>query len=79
MERTKAMQSLDDLVRRLPPERRTEVMDFVEFLLTKAGSRTRLKMSCDWAGGLEDMQKEYTSVELQHQANRWRTEDDRPH
>ncbi len=72
------MQSLDDMVRRLPPERRTEVMDFVEFLLTKAGSKPRPKMSCDWAGGLEEMRKEYTSLELQHQASKWRTEDEMP-
>lgn len=73
------MQSLDDMVRRLSPERRKEVMDFVQFLLTKASSKSRPKMSCDWAGRLEDMRKEFTSVELQHQASRWRTEDEMPH
>ncbi|MGC8491085.1 MAG: DUF2281 domain-containing protein [Syntrophobacteraceae bacterium] len=70
------MQSLDDMVRRLPPERRTEVRDFVEFLLTKVGDKPRPKMSCDWAGELEDMRKDYSSVDLQNQANRWRAEDE---
>ena len=70
------MQSLDEMVKKLPPERRAEVMDFVEFLLARVGRKLRRKMTCDWAGGLEDLRGEYTSVELQHKATQWRAEDE---
>ncbi len=70
------MQSLDEMVKKLPPERRAEVMDFVEFLLARVGRKPRPKMICDWAGGLEDLRGEYTSVELQHKATQWRAENE---
>ena len=70
------MQSIDEMVKKLPPESRAEVIDFVEFLLAKHRSKPRPKMTCDWAGGLEDLRAEFTSVELQHQASKWRTEDE---
>jgi hypothetical protein len=31
-------------------------------------------MKLDWAGGLRHLRDEYTSVELQHEANKWREE-----
>ena len=70
------MQSIDEMIKQLPPERRSEVFDFIEFLLAKHGKKTRPKMRCDWAGGLENLRAEFTSVELQHQASKWRTEDE---
>jgi len=70
------MQSLDEMIKKLPPERRAEVLDFAEFLLAKVGGKDRPKMACDWAGGLEDTHMEYTSVELQHKASQWRTDDE---
>lgn len=69
------MQSLNEMVKKLPPERQGEVMDFVEFLLVKESRRPRPKMNRDWTGGLEDMREAFTSVELQHKAGEWRAED----
>ena len=53
------MQSLDEMVKKLPPERHAEVIDFVEFLLAKESRKPRPKMLCDWADGLEYLREEY--------------------
>jgi hypothetical protein len=50
------------------------VHDFVEYLLAKQRSSTRRKPQFDWAGALKDMRDDYTSVELQHELTRWRSE-----
>jgi hypothetical protein len=68
------MQSLNEMVKKLPPDRQAEVIDFVEFLLLKERRRSRPKMVCDWAGGLEDLRDTYTSVEVQHKTDEWRAE-----
>lgn len=33
---------------------------------------TGRRLKADWGGGLTDLAQQYTSVELQHQANKWR-------
>lgn len=70
------MRSIDEMVKQLPPAIRTEVFDFVEFLLTKHRKKDHPHMTFDWAGGLADLRAEYTAVELQHKASEWRTEDE---
>ena len=65
---------LEEMVRELPIERQVEVRDFVEFLLEKQRSRPRRKPQFDWAGALKDMRDEYTSVDLQHEITRLRSE-----
>ena len=66
--------SIDEMVDKLAPEQQAEVRDFVEFLLAKQRSAPRRKPQFDWAGALDDMRDNYTSVELQHEIARWRTE-----
>lgn len=69
------MPTIEEMVKQLPPSRQREVADFVEFLLTRRSSSIRGKMNLDWFGGLASLREEYTSVELQHEAGRWREED----
>lgn len=65
---------LEEMVRELPIERQAEVRDFVEFLLVKQRSRPRRKPRFDWAGAIKDMRDDYTSVDLQHEIARQRSE-----
>lgn len=65
---------IEELVRELPIERQAEVRDFVEFLLAKQSQRQCRKPQFDWAGALKDMRDEYTSVDLQHEVTRLRSE-----
>jgi len=69
------MQTLKELIEKLPSEHQEEVRDIVEFLLKcraaklKAEKRGELKL--DWRGALRDLRGKYTSVELQHKVLEW--------
>ena len=64
--------SLEELVQELPPDMVAEVRDFVEFLLSKHGRRTGVRLRQDWAGALCEYRQQYTSLELQKRASEWR-------
>ncbi len=65
---------LEEIVKGLPAERRAEVRDFVEFLLSKERTSQRQQPRFEWAGALKDMRDQYTSVDLQHEITRIRSE-----
>ena len=65
---------IDEMVNELTPGQQAEVRDFVELLLAKQRSSSRRKPRFDWAGALKDMREDYTSVDLQHEITRWRSE-----
>jgi len=65
--------TIEEKIRALPPALQVEVEDFVTYLLERRSPRIHRPISCSWAGVLEDMKKEYTSVELQHAVSQWRT------
>ncbi len=69
------MEALGEFVEKLPPDLQQEVKDFIEFLLEKRAKKTRGKPKFDWAGALEDLRNQYTSVELQHKISKWRIGD----
>lgn len=60
------MKSLNEIIKRLPPEYEQEVQDFIEFIIEKRAKKSRGKPKFDWAGTLKDLRNKYTSVELQH-------------
>ena len=66
------MQTLKELIEKLPPELQEEVRDFVEFLLERRAMRPKRKPKFDWAGALRDLRDCYSSVELQHKIAEWR-------
>jgi hypothetical protein len=68
-------ETLKEFVEELPPDLQQEVKDFIEFLLEKRAKKTRGKPKFDWAGTLEDLRNQYTSVELQHTISKWRIGD----
>jgi len=66
------MQTLEALMKQVPPEIQEEVRDFVDFLLEKRSRKSGRKLRQDWAGALEDYRGQYTSLELQKKALEWR-------
>ena len=62
----------------LPEHLRPQVLDCIEFLMKKHGSKksarnqNRGKFKFDWEGGLSKLSTQYTSVALQHKASDWR-------
>ena len=69
------MEALKEAVEKLPPDLQQEVKDFIEFLLEKRTKRNGGKPNFDWAGALENLRNQYTSVELQHEISKWRIGD----
>lgn len=65
---------IEEKIRELPDDLRKEILDYVEFLLTKDKSRGAKvkKFRFDWEGGLSEIGDKFTSVELQHKAMEWR-------
>lgn len=61
-------------LKKLPEHIIPEINDFIDFLLTKYGDKEKKgnKFKFDWEGGLNDLHKKYTSVELQHKSMEWR-------
>ena len=65
------MATIEEKIKKLPPDLQQEVQDFVDFLAEKHRPRKRVKLKLDWRGGLRDLRDQYTSVELQHKALEW--------
>jgi hypothetical protein len=63
---------LEEILEELPPDLRDEVRDFAEFLLRKRQRGPRKRLRQDWAGALREHREDYTSLELQRQALKWR-------
>jgi mRNA-degrading endonuclease RelE of RelBE toxin-antitoxin system len=59
-------ESIEDMLKKLPPEFQEEVKNFVEFLLEKHMKRSHGKLTFDWAGAQKELQNQYSSVKLQH-------------
>lgn len=66
------MKSLEEIIKKLPPEYEQEVEDFVRFLIEKRSRKQGRKLRQDWAGALRDYRDQYTSMELQKKALEWR-------
>lgn len=65
------MQTLEELIRQLPPDLQEEVRDFAEFLLERRVATQRGDLKLDWRGALRELRDKYTSVELQHKIVEW--------
>ena len=65
---------LPELVQELPPHEQRMVRDFVEFLLVKHRAKPGRKLRQNWAGILRDYRDQYTALELQQKALKWRSE-----
>lgn len=57
----------------LPKDLKKEVLNYIDFLLQKrVHSKNQGNFSFDWEGSLSELREEFTSVELQHKASKWR-------
>lgn len=60
----------------LPASAQRQVESFIEFLAKASSPKparpARRRFKFDWAGGLADLRKQFTAVELQHHLNQLR-------
>jgi len=71
---SKATKSLEEMVREVPSEYRAQLRSYVQSLLARRAIERPGKPQFTWAGALEGLRDQYTSVELQHRIARWRTD-----
>jgi hypothetical protein len=69
-----ANKPLVELLDELSRDEQIEVRNLVESLLSRRRARPPRTPRFDWAGALEDMREHYTSVDLQHEIGRLRSE-----
>jgi len=65
------METVDNLIKELPPELQREVYDFARYLLNSKVRHKQKKMRMKWAGALREFRDIYTSVDLQKKAIEW--------
>ena len=65
------MKVIDEIMKQLTPELKSEVVDFAQFLAKKRHKSKYKKLRLNWAGGLREYRKKYTSLELQKKAFEW--------
>ena len=66
--------TLEEMVREVPSEYRAQLRDYVESLLARRSIEQPSKPQFAWAGALQDLRDQYTSVELQHRIAGWRSD-----
>jgi len=66
------MEAVERKIRQLPPHLRDEVVDFIDFLLVKTKSKGKKRPKLTWIGGLKQYRDQYSSLELQEMASKWR-------
>ena len=69
-----SVKEINKKVKKIPPHLMPEIMDYIDFLINKYGASPKKKkpFKFSWQGGLSEISKKYTSVELQHKAMDWR-------
>lgn len=65
-----ANKALVELLDELSADEQLEVRNLVESLLSRRRARPHHIPRFDWAGALEDMREQWTSVDLQHEIGR---------
>ncbi len=66
------METLEEKIKKLPPELKAEVAEFVEALLKKKKGKKQKFLEQNWAGALAKYRDKFTSLELQKKSLEWR-------
>lgn len=68
------IKKINQKLQRIPPQLIPEIMDYVDFLLSKYGidRNDKRKFKFKWSGGLADISNQFNSVQLQHKSMDWR-------
>ncbi len=66
------MESIIEKIKKLPPEKKEQAIDFIDYLGSKENLTPKKKPKLDWFGGLKEFRAKYTSVELEKKSVEWR-------
>jgi hypothetical protein len=62
------MKQIETRMKELPEDLQEEVLDYIEFLLSKRAVKSKKKPRLTWFGGLKEFKNQFTSLELQGKA-----------
>ena len=65
------METVETLIKGLPPDLQNEVYDFARFLMESKVRPKQKKLRMTWAGSLRDFRGKFTSIELQKKSLEW--------
>ena len=66
------MDTIERKLKKLPLGLQKEAEDFIDFLLTRKSHGKKKKPRFNWIGGLKEYRDQYTALELQEMASKWR-------
>lgn len=66
------METIAQKIEKLPKTLQREVLDYIDFLITRKVNKTKKKPKLDWIGGLKEYRDQYTALDLQEKALEWR-------
>ena len=66
------MGTIEQKIKQLPKELQEEVIDFIDFLVTKKTPKKKKIFTLNWIGGLKEFKSDYTALELQKKSFEWR-------
>ena len=68
------VKQINEKIKKVPPHLLPEIMDYIDFLINKYDRTSKKKkpFKFTWQGGLADISRKYSSVDLQHKAMDWR-------
>ena len=66
------MDAVQRKIRQLPRHLQDEVEDFIDFLLVKRKAKRKKTPKLNWMGGLKKYRDQYSALELQEMASKWR-------
>lgn len=61
------MKTIEQKIEKMPKALQREVLDYIDFLLTKKVNKKK-KPKLDWMGGLKEYRDQYTALDLQKKA-----------
>lgn len=69
-----SLKTIEKKISQLPPSLIGKLDDYLDYLLSQKIVKTDSKvLSQNWAGGLKEFKKKYSSIELQKLSLEWRT------
>ena len=69
------LESVEKKLKKISSKDLDSVNEFIEKILSSNKDPEKRKMRLHLGGTLKELNKNYTSIELQHKANEWRVED----
>jgi len=68
-----SVDAVEPVLRKMPPDVQRKVLKYIEALSAQTHRKPPGTMKFAWAGACEDMNKDYTSVQLQKKILDWWT------